>query len=255
MSARKLRSSALLILWLAAGCATPLVAPRQPLREDAQRAVDRLRARWKEFSDVRAQADVLVQRGDTKHQIPGVLLLKPPGSLRFEALSPFGQPLLIATMHEGQIVAYDVGAHTATVGAATPSMAARHFGLAITPEDLVGLLAGFPVPPSDLRVAEIFAPDEHGRSLEMTGVLHRQRVWMDFDTGVVRRVLVTGAWVDALLVYERAEDGTVVGIEVSAAQENVTGRVRYQNVSVNSGIERERFLFTIPPGAAVERLR
>ena len=89
----------------------------------------------------------------------------------------------------------------------------------------------------------------------MTGVLHRQRVWMDFNTGVAKRVLVTGAWLDALLVYERADDGTLVGIEIAAAQENVTGRVRYQNVSVNSGIESERFVFTIPPGAAVERLR
>ena len=225
------------------------------MREDAQRAVDLLRARLKEFTDFRAQADVLVQRGDTKHQVPGVLLLKPPGSLRFEALSPFGQPLLIATMHEGQIVAYDVGHHAATLGPATPTMAARKFGLAIAPEDLVGLLAGFPVPPSDLRVAEIFAPDEHGRSLEMTGVIHRQRVWMDFNTGVVHRVLVSGAWLEALLVYERAEDGTVVGIDLSAAQDNVTGRVRYQNVSVNSGIEPDRFVFPIPPGAGVERLR
>ena len=225
------------------------------MREEAQRAVDQLRARWKEFSDFRAQADVIVERAGAKHQIPGVLLLQPPGSLRFEALSPFGQPLLIATMHEGQIVAYDVGGHTATVGPATPNMAARQFGLAIAPEDLVGLLAGFPVPPNDLRVAEIQAPDEHGRSLEMIGVIHRQRVWMDFATGVARRVLVTGAWLEALLVYERAEDGTLVGIEVSAAQENVTGRVRYQNVSVNSGIERDRFAFTIPPGAAIERLR
>ena len=225
------------------------------MTEEAQRAVDRLRARWKEFSDFRAQADVLVQRGDTKHPVPGVLLLKSPGSLRFEALSPFGQPLLIGTMHEGQIVVYDVGAHGATVGPATPNMAARKFGLAIAPEDLVGLLAGVPVPPSDLRVAEIFGADEHGRSLEMTGVLHRQRVWMDFTTGVARRVLLTGAWVDVLLVYERADDGTLVGIEIAAAQENVTGRVRYQNVTLNSGIETERFAFTIPPGAGIERLR
>ena len=129
----------------------------------AQQAVDLLRARWKDLSDFRAQADVLVQRADTKHQIPGVLLLKSPASLRFEALSPFGQPLLIATMHEGQVVVYDVGAHTVTVGPATPTMAARKFGLAIAPEDLVGLLAGVPVPPRDLRVAEIFGADEHGR--------------------------------------------------------------------------------------------
>ena len=223
--------------------------------EDAQRAVDRLAARWREFSDFRALADVLVERGRDKQQVPGVLLLKTPGSLRFEALSPFGQPMLIATVHEGQIVVYNAGAHTATVGPATPDTAARLFWLAIEPEDLVGLLAGVPALPKDLRVAEIQAPDEHGRSLEIIGTLHRQRVWMDFSTGIVRRIQITGGRLDALLVYQRADDGTVTGFDFSAAQDNVTGSVRYRNVDLNGGLESERFALTIPPGAAIERLR
>jgi outer membrane lipoprotein-sorting protein len=255
VSGRRLLNSALLILWLAGGCATALSPPRTPVTEEAQRAVDVLAARWKEFSDFRALADVFVERGSTKQQIPGVLLLKAPGSLRFEALSPFGQPLLIATVHDGQVVAYNVGSHTASVGPATPDTAARLFWLAIEPEDLVGLLAGLAVLPKDLRVAEIQAADQHGRSLEIIGTLHRQRVWMDFTTGVVRRIQVTGGRVDVQLVYQRADDGTLTGFDFSAAQDNVTGSVRYRSVAVNAGIESERFALTIPPGAAVERLR
>ena len=255
MNARRLLSSALLILWLAGGCATALPPPRTPVTEDAQRAVDLLRARLKEFSDLRAQADVLVERGGRKQQAPGVLLLKAPGSLRFEVLSPFGPPLLIATVHDGQIVAYNALSNTATMGPATPGTAARLFWLAVEPEDLVGLLAGLPVPPKDLRVAEILAADEHGRSLEMIGALHRQRVWMDFSTGVVRRILIVGGRVDALIVYQRTDDGTITGLDLTAAQGNVTGRVRYRDVALNGGIESERFALTIPPGAAIERLR
>ncbi|HMH53647.1 MAG TPA: hypothetical protein VK548_25670 [Candidatus Acidoferrum sp.] len=255
MNARRLLSSALLILWLAGGCATALAPPRTPVTEDAQRAVDLLRARLKEFSDLRAQADVLVERGGRKQQAPGVLLLKAPSSLRFEVLSPFGPPLLIATVHDGQIVAYNAVSNTATVGPATPETAARLFWLAVEPEDLVGLLAGLPVPPKDLRVAEILAADEHGRSLEMIGALHRQRVWMDFSTGVVRRILIAGGRVDAVIVYQRTDDGTITGLDLTAAQGNVTGRVRYRGVALNGGIESERFVLTIPPGAATERLR
>ena len=255
MSGRRLLRSALLILWLAGGCAQALPPPRIPLSEEAQRAVDRLTARWADFADLRALADVRVEHGSTKQQIPGVLLLKAPGSLRFEALSPFGQPLLIATVHEGRIVAYNAGSHTATVGPATPDITARLFWLALEPEDLVGLLAGRPVPPNDLRVAEIQPPDEHGRSLEMIGTLHRQRVWMDFATGVVRRVQISGGRLDALLVYERDDDGALTGFDLSAAQDNLTGNVRYGNVALNGGIESERFALTVPPGASIERLR
>ena len=127
--------------------------------------------------------------------------------------------------------------------------------LAVEPEDLVGLLAGLPVPPKDLRVAEILPADEHGRSLEMIGALHRQRVWMDFTTGVVRRVQISGGRLEAQLVYERSDDGALTGFTLSAAQDNVTGSVRYRDVTLNGGVESERFALTIPPGAAIERLR
>lgn len=255
MSARRRLSSALLILTLAAGCATALPPPRASIGDHARRAADLLRQRWREFSDLRALVDVVVERGGRKQPVTGALLLKSPASLRFEALSPFGAPLLIATIHDGQFVSYNAASHTASVGPATPDTAGRLFGLAVEPRDLVGLLAGLPVPPEDLRVAEILPPDEHGPSLEMIGPIHRQRVWMDLATGVARRVQVTGGRIEALLVYRRADDGTVAGFELAAAQDNVTGTARYQNVVVNGGVEAERFTLTIPPGASIERLR
>jgi outer membrane lipoprotein-sorting protein len=222
---------------------------------EAQRAVDLLRARWKEFTDFRALADVRIDRGDRKEQLTGALLLKAPASLRFEALAPFGQPLLIGTIHDGQLVAYNAVSNTATVGAATPDTAARLFSLAIEPEDLVGLLAGLAVPPKDLRIATILPADEHGPSLEMIGALHQQRVWMDFATGVVRRIQITGGRLEALADYRRAADGALTGFDLSAAQGNVTGTVRYRNVVRGGGIEAERFQLKIPTGAAIERLR
>jgi outer membrane lipoprotein-sorting protein len=225
------------------------------ITEEAQRAVDQLRSRWTAFSDLRAQTDVQVQRFGRRQQVPGVLLLKAPSSIRFEALSPFGPPLLIATVHEGQIIAYDATSHTATVGPATVDTASRLFWLPVEPEDLVGLLAGTPVPPKDLRVAEILAADEYGKSLEMIGPHHRQRVWMDFATGVVRRVQITGGRLEAMLVYQRGDDDALAGFTLSAAQDNVTGTVRYQNLALNGGIEDDRFALILPRGAAIERLR
>jgi outer membrane lipoprotein-sorting protein len=255
VSARRRLSSALLILTLAGGCATALPPPREAMSEEARRAVELLVARWKEFSDFRALTDVLLARGNRKQQLTGALLLKAPASLRFEALAPFGQPLMIATIHDGQLVAYDAGSNTATQGPATPDAAARLFGLAVEPDDLVGLLAGRAVPPKDLRVATVLPPDEHGPSLEMIGDLHRQRVWMDFASGVVRRLQITGGRIEALAIYRFADDGSLAGFDLTAAQDNVTGTVRYRNVVIGTGIDAERFRLTIPAGAAIERLR
>ena len=128
MSGRRRLSSALLILSLAGGCATALPPPRAPLTEEAGHAVGLLRTRWREFSDLRALADILVERGGRKQQVTGALLLKTPASLRFEALSPFGAPLLIATIHDGQFVSYNAGSHAASMGPATPDTAGRLFG-------------------------------------------------------------------------------------------------------------------------------
>jgi outer membrane lipoprotein-sorting protein len=255
VSVRRRLSSALLILSLAGGCATALPPPREAMSEDARRAVGLLASRWKEFSDFRALADVLLARGNRKEQLTGALLLKAPASLRFEALAPFGQPLMIATIHDDQLVVYNAAANTATQGPATPDAAARLFGIAVEPQDLVGLLAGRAVPPADLRVAAVLPPDDHGPSLEMIGDLHRQRVWMDFASGVVRRLQITGGRIEALAIYRFADDGTLAGFDLTAAQGNVTGTVRYRNVVIGAGIEAERFRLTIPPGAAIQRLR
>jgi outer membrane lipoprotein-sorting protein len=255
VSVRRLLSSLLPILSLIAGCATALPPPREAPREDAQRAVSLLAARWQEFSDLRTLADVRVTRGSARQQFTGALLLKAPASLRFEALSPFGQPLLLATMHAGEIVTYNVAAHAAVVGPATATTAARLFSLPVEPDELVGVLAGRAVPPKDLRVAAILPPDAQGPSLEMIGALHRQRVWMDFGTGIVRQIQITGGRVEALVTYQRAADGALTGFDLTAAQDNVTGTVRYRDLVVGAGVDPERFRLTIPAGASIERLR
>lgn len=234
---------------------TALPPPRETMSDEARRAVVLLETRGRELLDLRALADVRVERGGRKQQLTGVLLLKSPASLRFEALAPFGTPLVIVTIHDGQLVAYDTTANSATVGPATAQTAGRLFSLAVEPQELVGLLAGRVAPPRDLRVATVLAPDVHGPSLELIGALHRQRVWMDFTTGVVRRVRIAGGRIEALLTYQFEDDGTLAGFDLAAAQDNVTGAVRYRDLAINTGVDSARFNLSLPPGASIEQLR
>ncbi|MGH7312704.1 MAG: LolA family protein [Candidatus Rokuibacteriota bacterium] len=240
---------------LLAGCARALPPPRAPISPEVHRAIDLLTAHWREFSDLRTVADIHLQRRSEQHALTAILLAKAPASLRLEALSPFGQPLLVMTIHDRQLIAYNAADHYAMVGPATADTAARLIGLPFDPDDLVGVLAARAVPPKDLRVASLLPPDEHGPSLELIGTVHRQRVWMDFQSGVVRRLEITGGRYAALVSYLRDTDGRLRGFDLSAANEYLTGSVRYRDPVFDGGVDPDRFQQTVPPGARIEHLR
>jgi outer membrane lipoprotein-sorting protein len=249
-----LRLLVVLLLILSAGCARLLPPPRQPIGEEARRALSRLVERWHAFADLRALAEVRVARGDDRRLLQGVLLARAPASLRFEALSPLGSPLLIVVIHEERLTAYNAATNEALIGEATAAAAARNLSFPVDPDDLVGILVGRPVPPKDVRVAEIMPPDEHGPSLGLSGADWHQRLWMDFTTGVVHRVELTGGRYEVLVTYQRDGDGQLTGLDFTAAQSLLTGSVRYQQAVFGGGIEPDRFRLVIPAGAKVEEL-
>jgi outer membrane lipoprotein-sorting protein len=257
VSARSCRSSlvALLALALAAGCAIPLRPPRQAVSEEARRAIDLLLARWHAATDLRALADIDLHRGGQRERMTGVVLARAPASLRFEVLSPFGQPVLVAVVHDGRLTAYDAAANEAMIGAATAETTARLLGLPFEPHDLVAVVSGYAVPPPDLRIGEIMPPDDLGPSLALVGAFHEQRIWMDFDTGVVRQLQIVGGRAAATVTYLRDSEGQMTGFDVSAAERYVTGTVRYRDVATGVGLDAERFALTLPKDAKTQPIR
>jgi len=254
--ARKLLSSFALVAALAAtGCAIAPPPPRSAIPAPARRAVELLAARAREFTDLRTLADVSAQRGTERYQVRGVILAKAPASVRFEALSPMGAPLLVATIHDGQIMAYDATTDEVTTGPATAEAAARLLNLPFEPEDLVGVLSGRPVPPRDLREAEMVPPDDQGPSVNLVSAVNTQRVWMDFQTGIVRQLQISGGRADARIVFRREPDGTMTGFDLSAGMGLVRSVVRYESPQFGAGVEPERFVFAPPKGAKTRTIR
>lgn len=229
--------------------------PRQAADEDARRALSVLITRWHAFTDLRALADITIQQGGERQRFTGVLLARAPGSLRFEALSPFGQPFLFVTVHEGRLTAYDATKNEATVGEASAETTARLLSLPFDPDDLVAVLSGRAAPPRDLRVVEILPADEHGPSLNLIGGVHQQRVWMDFTTGVVRRLSITGGRAAAVVSYLLNAEGNLTGFDVSAGEGYATAAVRYRSLATGVGVEPERFTFALPKDAKTRAIR
>jgi outer membrane lipoprotein-sorting protein len=257
VSARRLRSNLLVLLaiGLAAGCAIALPPPRQPVSEPARRAIDLLVTRWHAVSDLRALADIVVDRGGRRHALSGVLLAKAPGSLRFEALSPFGQPVLVAVVHDGQLTAYSTVSNEAMVGDATAETTARVLGLPFEPHDLVAVVSGYAVPPADLRIGEILPADDLGPSLSLVGRFNEQRIWMDLESGVVRQLQIVGGRAAATVTYLRDGDGRLTGFDLSAADRYVTGTVRYRSLATGVGLGTDRFALTLPKDAKTQPIR
>ena len=255
MIARRRLSSALSVTLLAAGCAIAPPPPRAAIPPPAQRATALLEERAREITDLRTLADVSVQRGTERYRVRGVILAKAPSSVRFEALSPLGPPLLVATIHDGRITAYDATTNVATVGPATAETAARLLNLPFEPEDLVGVLTGRPVPPRDVREAELMPADANGSSLNLVGTVNTQRVWMDLETGVVRELLVAGGRGDARIMFRRDPTGALTGFDVSAGMGLIRSDVRYENPVFGAGLREEQFVFTPPKSAKVREIR
>jgi outer membrane lipoprotein-sorting protein len=239
-------------LALLAACAT---LSRPPISEDARRVLALLRSRASEFTDLRALADISVKRGGERMRLRGVLLAKAPASIRFEVLSPFGPPLRIVTVHEGQLTVYDAVKNEAQVGPATAETIEKALRLPLKPEDLVAALAGRVAPPDDLTSAELQPPDEAGPSIDLVSPAGRRRVWLDLETGAVRQLEVYGSPFNALVKYRRDGAGALTGFDVEAAQSYVTGAVAYENLVEGSGIETERFTIAIPKGAKIQGIR
>jgi outer membrane lipoprotein-sorting protein len=252
---RSSRLLAVLAVGLLAGCAIAIPPPRQTISEDARRAVDLLITRWQAVSDLRALADIVVERGGQRQQLSGVLLAKAPASVRFEALSPFGQPFLLAVVHDGQLTAYNALTREAVVGEANAETTAKLLNLPFDPEDLVAIVTGHAVPPRGLRVAEIKPPDTLGPSISLIGDVHEKRVWMDFETGVVRQLEIIGGRVAATVTYLRNSEGVLTGFDTTAVDRYVVATVRYRNAATGVGLTPDRFALTLPKDAKTQPIR
>jgi outer membrane lipoprotein-sorting protein len=255
VSARRHLRSAILIALTVAGCATLPPAPRQPISQDARRVLDALEARWREFGSLRTLADVTVQRGTERHQVRGVLLVKAPTSVRFEALSPMGQPLLIAIVHDGRLTAFDATTNEAWVGPATAEVTGRFLHLPFEADDLVGVLAGRPVPPLDVRSAELLPADEVGPSIEMSGSANRRRIWFDPGTMAVRQFELTGGRAEARVRFHREAETRIAGFDLDAALGVLRASARYENPSFDVPLASDLFRLTVPKGAKIQEIR
>jgi hypothetical protein len=223
--------------------------------DEVRQSIARLITRWHEFSDLRAVADLTFRRGATTQRFSGVLLAKAPDAVRFEALTPFGTPFLVLTVADGVLTAYNVAEARALIGPLNAETTSRWVGVPLEADQLVGLLSGRVVPPRDIVAAEFVPADADGPSLRIDGKMQSQRVWMDLETGVVRKVEIGGR-MGLLVAYSHDAGKELPGeIRLSSTDFDLDATISYQSASIGAGVDGTRFSLALPAAVRIQRFR
>ena len=238
---------ALPVIAMSGGCAS--LPPRQPLPPDVLAAAATLEARWRDFHDLRSLAEIRIRRDKRIDRLSGVMLLRAPSSLRFEALTPFGPPLLVVASDADAVTLWEVPNERAFIGRSSPDATRRWLGLALGAEDLVSLLAGYARPPRDPLSGQMLPPDDIGASVTFETADGRQRIWLDPASGGARQVEWTGGSQPARAIF------TSDGVRLATLDGKLDLRVRYQDPRRDTGFDPELLKLTVPQGVRIQDFR
>ena len=243
------RGAWLLVLLGLAACATPPRRPAPLLPPEVQGVIDELETRWRHFGDLRGIVELTLERRERSQRFIGPLLLKAPAALRFEALSPLGQPLLIVAMDGDTFTLYSLLEHRALVGPATERAMGRWLDFPLPPTTVVALLAGYVLPLPEIDVGVLVPEGEQLRlDLRQEGGFV-QRIWFDPLERRARRAEWEGQGTRLEAIV-----GTDHRVTLKVPDQGTSLSLRYQERALDVGLPLERFRVTLPEGASVTRL-
>ena len=172
-------------------------------------------------------------------------MLRAPAALRFEALAPFGPPLLVVASDGESVTLWEVAQERAFIGRATPEANRRWLGLALGSEELVALLAGYALPAHDPLSGTMLPADEIGPSVAFETADGRQRIWLDPVSGDARQVEWTGGAQPARAVFVDN------GVRLSTLDGKLDVSVAYRDPQRDTGFDAELLTLTVPQSVRI----
>ena len=256
-SSRLRLAGGLLLAVSLSACATAPPAPApSPVAEEARAALSRIEQHRRSLVDLRSLAEITVRRGGRAQRLSGVmLLLAEPASLRFEALSPFGTPVLIVAGDPQSLTLWEVLDNRAYLAPASPEANRRWLGLALGGEDLVALLSGRARPVPDPTGVELVAPDETGPSVRLNGRDVEQRIWFDPASGQARQVEWTGKNPARVTFTPAPPDGPPAGLRLETPDGTLRVSVTYRDPKMNTGLDPALLKLTVPEHVRIQDFR
>jgi outer membrane lipoprotein-sorting protein len=247
--------SVLLSLLAFGACAS--VGPRSEpgLTPEAESARALLERRWQTFSDLRTLADLDIRRGNQVRRLTGPLLLRAPGSLRFEALTPLGLPALVVTSDPETVTIWEVLEGRAYLLSPTPDATGRWLGVPVGAEDLVALLSGHVRPLSQASSGVLHPADGLGSTLSLAGPDGTQRIWFDPATGQARQVEWTGRRQGAKVVFSGEAADLPQQVSLATLDGSLEVTLRYRGPRLDTGLDPALMRLNLPEDVRIQDLR
>ncbi len=250
-------AGALLLAGALSSCTTVAPPPPPtPIADEARAALARIEQQRRALTDLRSLADLTIRRGGRSQRLSGVLLLLgEPASLRFEALSPFGTPVLIVAGDPMSVTLWEVLDNRAYIAPASAEANRRWLGLALGGEDLVALLGGRVRPMADPTSVELLAADEVGPSLRLAGAGGEQRIWFDPDSGQARQVEWTGKN-PARVTFDRVPpEAPPSRLKLETPDGSLQVTVTYREPRMNTSLDPALLRLTVPEHVKIQDFR
>jgi len=238
-----------------AGCVSAPPA-RPPVSAEARAAYALIERRWEEWKDLRTLAEIRIRRDKRVQRLSGVLLLRAPSSLRFEALSPFGIPIIVVAGDEKTLTVWQVLDERAYTLPASPDANRRWLGLAMGADELAALLSGRVLPLKAPLEVNLLPADDAGPSLSLRGANATQRIWFDPASGQAREVQWTGGANPARVVFtETAPDSPPAGLTLATLDGALEVTIKYRDPRMNTDFNPDLLKLTIPEHVRIQEFR
>jgi outer membrane lipoprotein-sorting protein len=236
------------------GCASAPV--RRQVSPEAEAALARLEERQGGLTDLRTLADIRIRRDDKTQRLSGVLLLRAPASLRFEALTSFGVPVVLVAGDGQSVTLWEVLDNRAFILPASPDSTRRWLGMALGSEDLVAILSGRVRPLKNPLSVDLLPPDLIGPSLKLTSAEGEQRIWLDPLTEQARQVEWTGGKNPARVTFEPTPLGTPPsGLTLATLDGKLEAVLRYREPRMNTGFDPALLSLKVPEHVRIQDFR
>ena len=243
------RGAWLLVLLALTACATPPSRPARELSPPVRALLDELEGRWARFEDLEGVVELTLERRGRRQRFAGPLLLKAPAALRFEALLPWGQPLLVVAMDGETFTLYSLAEDRAVVGPATEEVVSRWLDVPLPPATLVALLAGHVLPLPKVEAGALVEERVEIRlDLQQEGGW-RQRIWLDPLHRRPRRVEWEGPEIRGEATF--ADDQSLT---LTIPDRQATLGLRYRERALGVGLPLARFRVELPASTSVTRV-
>lgn len=224
-----------------------------------QKLIVALAERDKRLDSMQTPAVMEYTAGDQHVKAKEEIVVKRPGNLRVEAMSPFGMALLLAAQGS-ELAIFEPGQNRFMRGQATADTLYRYVRIPMVPTDAVGLLMGLAPPGFALNASVDSVSKDGAMTVALYGNTGSGTRELGFSAGNLAMVRETAG--DGRVNYEvRYSDyhdigglmfPYVVDAKFPAANSHVT--FRYLRPIVNGDIPASTFVLTPAPGASLMNL-